>query len=732
MRYLLISAISFACGASAMLASGCVLPGLLAAGGSLLIGILLISMLRGNRRVLGLILLSAAVGGCFAYGYHAVRVLSARNMISEDTLIQGVALDYSTETSFGISVLSEISTENGSARSMTWLYTEEALAPGDSFSVRGRIADSKTYGDFYSYSQGIYLYAYGKGEASIAHLSRIPFRYAPKVIAHGLKASILAAFPEDASPLTLALCLGDRSFLSDTSIVSMKRAGIYHVLALSGLHVSVLMSIVGCFFKRRKHKAVLGVLVCTLFAVISGLSPSIVRACIMNGLLALSLLVRRENDPPTSLGTALLILALQNPWCLFNWGLQLSFMATAGILYLAPRFESLLHHGGEPEKHRKLVAALSVSLGAMTATIPLQMVYFGFVSLVSPISCLLITPVIGVCFGGGLLAAMLGLAAPPAAGVFGWLLAWPFRYIQLVAGVVSDIPFGVIYSDSVYPLIWLVLLYGLVALMMAFPKMKKLYPVCGILSGFAICMLLTMLDLSAGVTALDVGQGQCLVFRNGGGTVMVDCGGSRTPAETASGFLAGAGISRVDLLILTHFDQDHVGGVENLVDMTEIDGIMIPNVEHQMRQDLELLCAKKSIPVYPVAENTDIYFGGDQIHVFAPEETGDDNERSLTALIPTGELLTLVTGDLPSPGEARLLGREALPDVDVLVAGHHGAKSSTSQGLLDAIKPEIVLISVGHNRYGHPADETIARILDSGGRVYRTDIAGTISLKGGK
>jgi competence protein ComEC len=233
------------------------------------------------------------------------------------------------------------------------------------------------------------------------------------------------------------------------------------------------------------------------------------------------------------------------------------------------------------------------------------------------------------------------------------------------------------------------------------------------------------------VTVLDVGQGQSILLNSKGTTALVDCGGTTDPGDTAATHLQNMGKGSLDLLVLTHFHDDHAGGVPELLRRMEVKAMVLPNVEEDspLRQEIEELAEFLEIPVYYVNETSTARLGQADL-TFHPPLPGSENanERCLSMVCSYGDWDALITGDMPEEEERRLAARGVLPDCELLVAGHHGSSSSTGQFLLDTITPEMAVISVGYNTYGHPAQETLDRLAASNIQVYRTDRQGTVTV----
>ena len=312
-------------------------------------------------------------------------------------------------------------------------------------------------------------------------------------------------------------------------------------------------------------------------------------------------------------------------------------------------------------------------------------------------------------------------------------MAWGFRYVALVAEELARLPFAALHTGSCYVLVWVVLCYGLGILLLRTPEQRRRWPipVCCALAALTAAIGFSLLESAGTVAAvLDVGQGQCICLRSGSSTIVVDCGGSQGPrtGDLAADYLDCLGERRVDLLLLTHYDSDHTGGVEELLRRVEVGVVLMPDYQAENDQRLILAAEDAGAQVRLLDQDLTLSLGPWQAEIYAG--TGEENNGGLSALLETADLRLLVTGDLDAEAEWRLLRTHDLPQVDVLVAGHHGAKRSTSEPLLETVQPRAVVISVGQNSYGHPAKETLERISDCGAATCRTDLQGTLRIRG--
>ena len=287
-------------------------------------------------------------------------------------------------------------------------------------------------------------------------------------------------------------------------------------------------------------------------------------------------------------------------------------------------------------------------------------------------------------------------------------------------------------------MLWLGFAYAVLMLWLIWRGEKKraVLPVCSCAVTLAAALLLNALSLSGGglaVSVLDVGQGQSVLFTSAGATVLVDCGGTgpSDPGDVAADAVQAMGKSRLDLLVLTHCHADHACGVARLFSRLEVGTLAVPDVEEDdpLREEILALARASGTEILLIRDDARMTFGESSLTVYAPLGDGGANEEGLSVLATHGDFDVLVTGDMNAAVEKRLVKYGCLPDIEVLVAGHHGSAASTSEELLLAAKPEYAIISVGYNSYGHPSIAAMERMAAAGCRIYRTDWMGTVTIK---
>lgn len=684
---------------------------------------------------LAAVFLGTAIG-CFVFrGYDAYRIEQIRQMDGQIVEITFHASSYSWETDYGAAVDGTVQLDGKSYRVRLYLNENMSVTPGDDIVsiARLRLTDEGGANEpTFHRTNGILALAYQTGELILKESEPL-WRDLPGVWRQKCLDILDRALPEDAAGFVKALLLAYKVDLTYEQSADFSVTGISHIVAVSGLHVSILFALVyQAAGKRRYLTALIGIPCVLVFAAMAGFTPSVTRAAIMQILMMLALVFNREYDPPTALAFAALVLMIANPLVIASVGFQLSFASVAGIFLFAGKIRQwILDRLPEPKKkksiparlRRWLAGSISVTLSATVMTTPLVAYYYGVVSLVGILTNLLVLPVISGIFYCGMAMCAIGLFSPGAAAVLGWIGAWPVRYVLAVAETLARVPLAAVYTESSYVVIWLVFCYVLLVWLLIAKHKRPLISFCCAGIGLSIALLLSwaeqLLD-DYRVTVLDVGQGQCIILQSEGYTFLVDCGGdySQDAGETAGKYLLSQGISRIDGLILTHMDEDHVGGAAYLSYWVDIDRVYLATGSESPVEDSA---------VFEVSKNMEISFGEAKILVFAPLTTNSGNESSLAVLFTREKYDTLITGDLSAFWERQLIASNDLPDLEVLIAGHHGSKTSTCQELLDATAPDVVMVSVGaDNSYGHPADEVIGRLESFGCGIYRTDEMGTL------
>lgn len=694
-----------------------------------------------------------ALGMLWTSGYERLFVEPVRRLDDTTIVLNATVTDWPEDTGYGIKVRVRAQLpEGGNTDAYLYLDAEYAgLQPGDGVTTVAHCTCSTENGlgqpVSYHTAKGVFLVATAYGEAEILHPERVPLSALPAHAIHKLQQGIETACSGRVQSLVWAVVTGNRGGLEPLLTAGLKRVGMSHMVVVSGMHLAFLAGLLNLLLGRnRRMTSLVGIPIIVFFVLMIGSSPSAVRAAVMLIMLQLAPLLRREGDTPTSLLLALFLLLFHNPYACADIGLQLSFGAVAGIALFAQKLQDRMTARLKPVKGikraynaavRAVAAVLAVTLGAQVFTIPLSAYYFDTISLVSPLANVLCAWAISALFVLGVFGGVAGLLLPGVAPLFG-IAAVPFgEYIYRVITTLAQIPFAAISARPELYRLWLVFGYLLLALAFVLPGKKRIW-LPGAVTGIALvaaifCTVTAMRATPLHMDVLDVGQGQSVLLRSGDGFALVDCGGDRyhRPGDVAADRLMSFGQSQLDLLVLTHGHDDHANGVPELLDRIDVKCIALPDVEVEtdLLQKILSQAEQAGTEVLFIRDDTVLQLGQTDIALYPPLGEEGANELGLTVLCSAREQDVLITGDMNAELEQELVKYTDLPDVEVMVAGHHGSKYSNSNELLEIVRPDIAVFSVGaYNTYGHPTPEAIGRFEAVGAAIYRTDTMGTVSL----
>ena len=725
---------------------------LYAAGGVLLLALAWLFAARKQkyfRRGL-LILLPLAVSLAYFAGYdHLVRQ-PIENRCGAASDFTATVCDWPQATERGARVTVEL---EGYHRARAVLYGEaELLAarPGDTVTGTAQWQSAVHFNSddvTHFNARGVYALLYGREDVRLSAGDGDALRWLPQRAGKAFREKVAAIWDDPrVSGFLTAELTGDKSAMDDGDYLAMQETGLAHLFAVSGLHCAFLVTLLALLISRRQRLLCAVTIPLLLFyMVMVGMSPSVVRACIMQIFLLIAPLFRRGSDPLTSLAAALLVILLCNPFAAASVSLQLSFSATLGMVLLSPRLYKLLT-GWYKGKCRPLrtalcfvAANLSATLSAVVFTAPLTAWYFRIFVLVAPLSSLLAVPAAGWSFMAAFVTVLLGFVWLPLASLLGWISWALVRYILWIANGMMSWRYHAVYFTNPYLIYWLLFLYAAFIGCAATPDGKRKYLLASALSVLTLtaAIWVNRQDYQYGVLTaltLDVGQGESVILTSGGETALVDCGSSNSykdPGGLAADTLHSMGVRELSAVVVTHYHADHTNGLYEVLRRIPVQTVYLPDIEDEygVRERLVSLAEEKGAQVTYVTKETADTLGDTVLTIYPPVQSGGDlNELGLTALASAGDFDLLITGDMSGSTEKKLVETYALPDIEVLVVSHHGSRYSSNIRFLKAVMPEAAVISVGDNNYGHPSEETLQRLLAVGADIWRTDQQGTIRI----
>ncbi|MBI1279289.1 MAG: DUF4131 domain-containing protein [Anaerolineaceae bacterium] len=570
---------------------------------------------------------------------------------------------------------------------------------------------------------------------------------------------ISLSLPEPAAGLLTGILLGDARGLSPEISDAFSTVGASHIIAISGFNMAVLsgvvMGLLGRFRVRPRWAAVIGLSVIVVYTILVGASASVVRAAIMSSMLVIGALLRRKSYVPTSLAFVAVLLSVQNPTVLWDVGFQLSLFATLGLALFAnpltEYFNALLVRLF-PRKTAVMVGdflgePLIVSIAAQIMSLPLIILYFGKLSVISLAVNLLVIPVQSVLMVLGLVATLLAFVAFPIAQLLFWLdmllLGWTLGVVRAFA----RLPFAQVdvqVDPRLIALFYIVVIGG--ALMVAtkptwaaraasFIRSRQVVTsLAGAVGGTAILLILLLLSRPDGklhVWWLDVGHSNAVLIQTpAGANILVD--GGRFPSQllTALGDRMPFNKRTIDLLVISQpdpFDYDAVSSVMNryTVEMALTNGQ--PNLRPEYKALLEHLPPDKIVA--GSAGYTFSMEDGTRLEVLAPQNTpqmGDSlNDSALVIRVSYGDISFLLTSDASQTAQLDLLKSGEWPLATVMQLPNHGGIRSLNASFLAAVQPQMVVLqSDPTNRLGDPNGDTLALVGNT--PLVRTDISGAV------
>lgn len=543
---------------------------------------------------------------------------------------------------------------------------------------------------------------------------------------------------KDASVMK-AMLLGKKGTLDAEVKELYQQNGIIHILAISGLHLSVIG--MGChklLGKIRVPNAVniilsAGLMYC--YGTMTGMGISMIRAYIMFVMHLIAKMIGRTYDLLTAVTVAALMVLVQQPLYIQHSGFLFSFGAICGIGILLPAAEENML--GTARLEKAIVSGVAVSV----STLP---VYLSFYYEFPPYSVLLnliVIPCMTLVLLGGLLGMGLAALSLPMGTVAAYPVQMLLGFYQKCCDICLRLPDNKWVTGCPEPWQMIVFLGSLTVLAVWNRRIPKLYFWQGVLC--ALLALTIRFPQGLKITMVDVGQGDCIYLTEDSGIHILIDGGSSDKSKVADyqimPFLKYEGVSYLDAVIITHPDSDHISGICTLLEETGTSGISIgtlymPDVGDAGRNGeyhkLEYLAQQRGVTVRYIGKGDVLQCGKVMLTCLHPDKgwnTTDINAYSTVLYLTYGEFTALFTGDLEGEGERKIL--EELVEITLLKVAHHGSKNSTKEDFLRMVNPRIALISSGrNNRYGHPDEELLERLADCGCLIYRTQKSGAVTV----
>ena len=590
--------------------------------------------------------------------------------------------------------------------------------------------------------------------------------------------------PEEKANLLLGILVGYKDEISDEIQENFKESNISHILAVSGLHVSYIIIAISKSLEKiqgKRTSKITTIFIIILYMFITNFSPSVVRAGLMGIISIAAKLTYNKNDIWTSIAISMLLILVYNPYLIISSGVLLSYGGTIGIIVFQKSISSILEKIKFKSQIYKYNAKISrivdyikdtlvVSFSAQIVIAPIIAKMFNTVSFSFFITNFLVSPIIGPIIILGFLFIISNYLFPIfITGIIKFIIENLLKILITISNLGKYLPLNKIYlptPEILKILIYYIFIYTVNILykisnrrkVTVFQKRlinwknlikhllrKNSQKVVTII----ICLVLTLTIIKIipnnfKLYFIDVGQGDStLIVTPQGKNILIDGGGSESydvGKNILLPYLLDRKVTKLDYVIISHFDTDHVGGILTVLEELEVKKVII-GMQYENSENYEkfLETAKnKKILVRQVQKGDKINIEKDvQIKVLFPEEKmieeNSINNNSLVFKLIYKDFSILFTGDIEKIAEEQIVNlysRNNILKSTILKVSHHGSKTSSTQEFLELVHPKIALIGVGENNlYGHPNDDVIERLKNINAKIYRTDNDGEIIIE---
>jgi competence protein ComEC len=653
---------------------------------------------------------------------------------------------------------------------------------GDVLTITGKLEIPPSLNDFdyqhYLANQGIYSIMNFPSIDLIAHEKGNKFINFVFIVRNVIAKTLSRILPEPQASLAHGIILGIENNIPQSLKDDFSRSGTSHVLAVSGQNLSIitgiLISLGIWIFGRRYHIYVwIAFIMLWFYTILTGLNPPVVRSAIMASLFLIAEMLGRQKSVGTVLTFTAAIMIGITPLVLWDVSFQLSFMAMVGLVAIAPVFQDMTRkfvnekfgdNGIRVLISNIILDSLGITLSAIILVWPLIAYYFGIFSLVAPLSSLLVVPVMTGIIAFGLLAAGIGTIVLPIGQVIGWVVWLFLTYMILIVKCSAALTLSFLPVNSIAPpfiFTYYLVLTATICLVNEKQLLMKLFEY--VKSGFCfvykmlkeikprwlvtpLCVVAIIVAIIAGtipdknlhIVFLNVGQGDATLIRQGNQQVLIDGGPSSQTINLNLGKYIPFWDKVIELVVLTHPDADHLTGLVDVIQKYRVEQVLYPDFSSNTSLYQEWMALLHDRKVKSIVGQANQYVDlGNCISLSllnpsiptALETSSDDN--GIVLRLDDRLVSFLFTGDISALGEFTLISNRANLESSVLKVAHHGSSGSTTEEFLNAVKPQIAVISVGeNNKYNHPGSETLKRLNDcvGEGNVYRTDESGTVEF----
>jgi len=738
------------------------------------LAVILLGFMASFRRDGAMLIVALALGGWLAPSYpesSRLAVIEEGHVFLSEVVVEAVSLRQERQhvtLRFLAGLPDSLGIERGiwrtSRTKLSQCFPGEGPLPGDTLVIAADLAWPRPARNPHGFDDRFYLWTRHVDVGIGDPVEVLDFRpgvglhtgrYAT-LVRRWIKGQLNGWLGAERSGVMAGLLLGDKGGIDPHFRRRMTLLGVGHILAVSGLHVGYIVLVL-LFMARlvrlRAGQRLVFVAVGLLgYAVLTGLPPSVVRAGLMAVFFLWGRSLERKADPWNLLAAALVISLILDPRTLFTASFQLSFSAVAGILHIYPRLKEVLKNTRMGERlffrpiPRWSLTLLLVTLGAQLGTLPVTMTYFHGWSIYGLAANLFVVPLAGVAVITCLIALILA-AVPPLAAIFANTTWLALAGIEGVVRILTFLPHPQVVTGQPALLTLMLVAVGVAVFPFMFtpqgPRYRARWAALLLVMGNLLVWPAAWKDRALQVTFLDVGQGDAIhLALPDGRQVLVDAGKawpSLDPWQNITAqYLRGQGLSRLDVAVISHPHDDHLGGLPQILRTVRVGEVWDTENNYRTRTYLDLKSQADSlgVPIRKLEAGDIVTLGPVDIFVLAPDSlqiarVGDQmNNASLVLKINYGRTTLLLMGDTEVAAERRLLVYGAVLRSQWLKVGHHGSRTASTGAFLAAVSPGGSIISAGRgNRYGHPHAETLHRLQQVSQVLHRTDRDGALVIR---
>ncbi|MDD6306016.1 MAG: DNA internalization-related competence protein ComEC/Rec2 [Clostridiales bacterium] len=551
--------------------------------------------------------------------------------------------------------------------------------------------------------------------------------------------------PKREGGILTTMVLGDKSLLEEEVKEAYQTVGISHILAISGLHVSIIGMMVFKLLRRLRMgycgAGIVSTVLLISYGEMVGFGSSVFRAVCMFLFFVAAQAAGRSYDSFNALGFAGVCLLIENPGLLFYAGFQFSFGAVLGVVLLGRVVK-------ENTKGHPWLEKVLMGVAIQIATLPIVAWYYYEIPVYAVAVNLLVLPLMGVVLLCGITGGVLGLRFP---GVAHYVFL-PCRLLlaayQKICDITKELPDPVFITGR--PAIWNMLIYYglLILLIYCYHRLRRKESeqnfsfrrtFVGIMAGgFLLLFLFSPKRVGFQLDVLDVGQGDGIFLRTQSGNTLFIDGGSTDVSNVGTyriePFLKYRGVRHIDCWVVSHTDYDHISGLQEILETDyPIDCLLFAKGIEQdtAYEKLVQQARKRGTEIVFMEQGQVLHFGSAKIRALSPgtDTEGDKNGKSLVLLYEENDFTGIFTGDIGTEQEKQIMEQQKLEEVDFYKAAHHGSKYSNSEEFLSVLSPAVAAVSCGeNNRYGHPGEEAVAHMKEAGSHIFYTMKGGQIMV----